>query len=116
MGMDQSEKCELIITHKDELEDKLVGVFEERSPEVIGSPCLVLGTVGKEHWKASLDREGKPLGESLSHVTDFKNVLDFKLEGGWMPVNKPHLIEPEPELLPSTPVALVLRLQVVSSL
>jgi hypothetical protein len=31
-------RCELIIAHKDELEDELVGVFERHAPEVIGKP------------------------------------------------------------------------------
>jgi hypothetical protein len=78
--------CELIIAHQDELEDELVGVFERHAPEIIGNPYVVLGTVDKERWKASLERGVEELGKSLEHIADFKKVLDFKLTGGWQPV------------------------------
>jgi hypothetical protein len=50
--------CELIIAHKNELEDELVGFFEGRWPDVIGNPYIVLGTVEKQRWKKWLGRSG----------------------------------------------------------
>lgn len=81
--------CELIIAHKDELEDELVGVFERHAPEVIGNPYFVLGTVDKERWKASLGQGGQLVSQLLEHMADFKKMLDLKLGGGWKPMKKP---------------------------
>jgi len=80
--------CELIVAHKDELEAELVRFFENHSPDVIGNPYLVMGTVNKQHWKQWLNSKGEPLAEALEHVADFKKVLDLKIEGGWQPMDK----------------------------
>jgi hypothetical protein len=78
--------CELIIAHKDELEDELVYTFETRgAPEVIGNPYHVIGTVDKKHWKASLET-GMKMDELLDNTADFSSVHDFHFTpGGWMP-------------------------------
>lgn len=81
--------CELIIAHQDELEDELVGVFEDRAPHVIGNPYVVFGTQDKQRWKKSLGGEGDKLDQALEHAADFKDVLGLKMEGGWQPMKKP---------------------------
>jgi hypothetical protein len=79
--------CELIIAHKDELEDELVYTFENRAmPEVIGNPYYVIGTVDKKHWKASLEAGGMKMDELLDNAADFRDVLNFHFTpGGWAP-------------------------------
>jgi hypothetical protein len=80
--------CELIVAHKEELEAELVRFFEEHSPEVIGNPYLVLGTVEKNHWKQWLSGQGEPVTQALEHAADFKEVLEL-LPGGWQPMSTP---------------------------
>jgi hypothetical protein len=80
--------CELIMAHRDELEDELVGVFERVSPEVIGRPYLVIGTVDMRSWKESLSGKAESLRETLEHAADFKDVLNLRMEGGWQHVKK----------------------------
>jgi len=78
--------CELIIAHQDELEDELVGVLERHAPEVIGNPYVVGGTVEKRHWEKWLGNKGEPLKKALEHFVQFKEILEFKIEGGgWAP-------------------------------
>jgi hypothetical protein len=78
--------CELIIAHQDELEGELVRLFETHAPEVIGNPYLMLGTVENKRWKESLSRGGDELKQTLEHVSEFKKILDLKIEGGgWAP-------------------------------
>ena len=85
--------CELIMAHQDELEDELVHVFENQSPEIIGNPYLVFGTVDIKWWKQSLGTSGESLSQLLEHVTQFKSVLDLKMTGGWQPEKKPRPVK-----------------------
>ncbi len=80
--------CELIMAHQDELEDELVHTFETRSPEIIGNPYLVFGTVDIKWWKQSLGRREDSLTQMLEHVTQFKSIRELKMTGGWQPVKK----------------------------
>jgi hypothetical protein len=81
--------CELIMAHQDELEDELVQVFENRSPELIGNPYHVFGTVEKKWWKQSLGQSGSSLDQMLEHVFLFKSIRNLKITGGWQPPKKP---------------------------
>ena len=85
--------CELIMAHQDELEDELVHSFETRSPDIIGNPYLVFGTVEIKWWKQSLGHSGESLSQLLEHVTQFKSVRNLKIKGGWQPVKKPKPIK-----------------------
>lgn len=82
--------CELIIAHKDELEDELVHAFERINPEAIGQPYHVYGTVEKSRWKKSLGREPDELAESLKYVSPFKDQINLTIRGGWAPMEKPN--------------------------
>src|ERR1041385_5155685 len=37
--------CDVLIVHQDELERELAFAFNERKPEIVGNPYIVLGTV-----------------------------------------------------------------------
>lgn len=80
--------CELIIAHQDELEDELVDIFERLAPEVIGNPYVVFGTVEKRQWKESLGQDRFRASDALEHAADFKDVVELKMQGGWMPQKK----------------------------
>ena len=80
--------CELIMAHQDELEDELVQVFENRSPDIIGNPYIVYGTVEKKWWTQSLGQSGGSLDQMLEHVFLFKSRRNLKMTGGLQPVEK----------------------------
>lgn len=81
--------CELIIAHQDELEDELVGIFEEHAPEVIGNPYMAIGTVDKKLWKKLLGKRKLDLDQASQQMSPLKDVLNLKMEGGWQPVKNP---------------------------
>ena len=48
--------CELLIAHQNDLEAHLAVLFQQRSPEVIGSDYLVVGIVLRKAWRRGLDK------------------------------------------------------------
>lgn len=76
------------MAHQDELEDELVQVFENRSPDIIGNPYIVYGTVEKKWWTQSLGQSGGSLDQMLEHVFLFKSRRNLKMTGGWQPGKK----------------------------
>ncbi len=81
-------KCELIIAHRDELEDQLTDLFDRLDPEAIGNDYLVLGTVERKAWREGM-RQSKAIDEMLEHTADFKGYWDIEYEpGGWYPAEK----------------------------
>lgn len=78
--------CELIMAHRDDLEDELARSFTTLAPDVIGNPYFVVGTVDKRVWWEQLGGRGNELDRLLANLADFKQVLDLKVEpGGWYP-------------------------------
>jgi hypothetical protein len=80
-------RCEMIMVHRDELEEQLTHSLTHIAPEVVGNEYLVLGTIEKRVWQKGLrrDREKQPTA-LLQHVADFKDVYELKYEpGGWHP-------------------------------
>ena len=77
-------KCELIVTHQDELEHELVGMFMDRKrAEVIGKPYLVIGIVDLKAWKQFMVAPGT-LEQVLNASSDFKKVMDLEFDpDGW---------------------------------
>jgi hypothetical protein len=69
--------CDLLIAHL------LVSIFTERKPEVVGNDYLVLGTQDKPAWKRGTQQQ-MTLQEMLEALHDFKEVITFKLTGGWV--------------------------------
>jgi len=79
--------CDLLIAHKDDLEHLLASIFSEQNPEIIGNDYLVLGTQERPAWKQGTQQQ-QTFQESLESLHDFKEVLTFKITGGWMPSSK----------------------------
>ena len=74
--------CDLLIAHQDDLEHLLAAIFTEQKPEVIGNDYLVLGTQDRAAWKRGI-QQPSTLQDSLETLHDFKEVVTFKLTGGW---------------------------------
>ena len=75
--------CDLLIAHQDDIEYLLASIFTERKPEVIGNDYLVVGTLDKTAWKRGTQQQ-ITTQETLDALHDFKEVVTFKLTGGWV--------------------------------
>ncbi len=75
--------CDLLIAHQDDVEHVLASIFTQQKPEVVGNEYLVLGTLDKPVWKRGTQQQ-MTLQEMLEALHDFKEVVTFKLTGGWM--------------------------------
>jgi hypothetical protein len=76
--------CDLLLAHKDILEDQLARMFAERAPEIIGNDYLVVGTMDRSDWQEGL-HAGVPLADMLRSLHDFKRVVTFKPAPAWGP-------------------------------
>jgi hypothetical protein len=74
--------CDLLIAHKDDMEDLLVAIFTTHKPEIIGNDYLVIGTLDRGTWK-HIAQNQLPLQDTLEALHDFKEVITFKPAGGW---------------------------------
>jgi len=68
----------LLIVHKNEIEDLLVKIFQERAPQIVGNGYTVIGTMEKLAWKQGVQ---KPLDFQTmpEYLHDFNQVLKFEL-------------------------------------
>ena len=75
--------CDLLVAHQDEIEHLLANLFAERDPSIIGNDYLVMGTVERKAWRASL-KEPMSTPQMLEQLHDFKEVwsLDYR-PAGW---------------------------------
>jgi hypothetical protein len=76
--------CDLLLAHKDILEDLLARMFAERAPQIIGNDYLVVGTMDRSDWHEGV-HAGVSLAEMLRSLHDFKRVLSFKPAPAWGP-------------------------------
>jgi hypothetical protein len=76
--------CDLLIAHQDELEGLLTSIFSQRSPEMIGTDYLVLGTVERDFWKQGT-RQAQDIQAMEQKLHEFKQHLEFEIRYGWMP-------------------------------
>jgi hypothetical protein len=76
--------CDLLIAHRDELENLLVATFEERDPDAIGNEYLVVGTVDRQVWRQG-SKGSLTLQDMLENLHDFKDYWQFKLSPRWRP-------------------------------
>ena len=71
--------CDLLIVHKDQLEEQLAAYFSTTNPEIIGNDYLVMGTLDKPEWKQGM-QDPLSMQEMLEHLHDFKEAVTFRLE------------------------------------
>ena len=68
--------CDLLIVHKDELEEQLAMQFMTGKPELVGNDYQVIGTIDREEWnhgkQAPLSME-----RLIEYLHDFKEVITF---------------------------------------
>lgn len=76
--------CDLLITHQDELKANLAAYFAQNQPDVIGNDYVVVGTLDRPDWQKGVNTPVL-VTEMLDHLHDFREVLNFKVTGGWMP-------------------------------
>jgi hypothetical protein len=75
--------CDLLIAHQDDVEHFLASFFTEQKPEVVGNDYLVVGTLEKAAWKRGT-QQPLTMQEMLGALHDFKEVVTFKVTGGWV--------------------------------
>jgi hypothetical protein len=75
--------CDLLIAHQDDLEHLLASIFTEQNPEIVGNDYLVLGTQDRPVWKRGVQHP-PTFQEAIESLHDFKEVVTFKITGGWM--------------------------------
>ncbi len=76
--------CELIIAKKPEIESIMAQTFETRRPEIVGNEYLIMGTIDKKSWRLFNNNTIYP-ETALKSVSIFKDVVQFKMVGGWTP-------------------------------
>lgn len=66
--------CDLLIAHKDEIDQLINSMCFQLFPHLIGQDYLVVGTIERKTWK-----EGStPSGEIFKSLHDFKKHLEFE--------------------------------------
>ena len=84
--------CDLLIAHRDELEEILSRMFGEEVGDP-GRQFLVLGTVERRAWREGVKRP-IDLSDMLGHMRDFREVRAVHVEpGGWRPMAPPNTAE-----------------------
>jgi len=75
--------CDLLIAHKDRLEQVLTAMLQEHNPELVGHEYLVIGTLDRPVWQKGVQSQ-LTIRELLDNLHDFKQVLLFKpAHYGW---------------------------------
>jgi hypothetical protein len=74
--------CDLLIAHRDEVEALLASFFQKADRTVIGNDYLVIGTVDRSDWLRGT-RDAVTPQDMIESLHDFKDVVQFKLVGGW---------------------------------
>ena len=80
--------CDLIIARQEELEAVMAASLSQANPEIVGNEYLVVGTMDKKDWRASV--QGK-IGqhETFERIHYFEDVLNIEvIPGGWYPSEK----------------------------
>ena len=76
--------CDLLILHRDVVEDLLVKAVEPYKPGVIGNDYLIIGTLERSLWR----KHGSQLtlGPVLEQLHDFRDFVRYEVEPhGWLP-------------------------------
>ena len=79
-------KCELIVAHKNELEEQLILFCTRYCEENIGKEYLVMGTIDKKKGKEGFSGKKLDFDDVLNHMSDFIDYIKIKYDyGGWIP-------------------------------
>jgi len=74
--------CDLLIAHKNELDEIIARAFTVLNPEIVGNKYLVVGTLDRADWKR-IDQQQLPFKDSIEALHDFKEDVMFEPMGGW---------------------------------
>jgi hypothetical protein len=69
--------CDLLIAHKDEIEQQLALLFARHNPALIGNDYLVVGTQDRSDWRRGVQTP-LTIEEMLDSLHDFEEVLRFE--------------------------------------
>ena len=69
--------CDLLIAHKDEIEQQLALLFACHNPALIGNDYLVVGTQDRSDWRRGVQTP-LTIEEMLDSLHDFEEVLRFE--------------------------------------
>lgn len=76
-------RCDLLISHKHEIEHLLTEMFVRKAPEIVGNNYLIIGTAEKKAWQAGL-RQPLSVDEIRQFVRDFKRYEELQMSSaGW---------------------------------
>lgn len=69
--------CDLLIVHKDELDELIRKVCLQNFPNLLGHEYFVVGTVERKAWKEGYQGEVK-VDDIFATLHDFKRYLEFE--------------------------------------
>ena len=76
--------CDLIILHKDIVEDLMARTFERYDSSVIGNGYLIIGTVEQAYWRKYKGQA--TTGPVLDNLHDFEDVVIYEpMRPRWLP-------------------------------
>ncbi len=69
--------CDLLIAHKDQIEEQLALLFARHDPTLIGNNYLVIGTQDRATWRRGV-KTPLTIQEMLDSLHDFEEMLRFE--------------------------------------
>ncbi len=69
--------CDLLIAHKDEIEQQLALLFARIDPTLMGNDYLVIGTQDRADWRRGM-KTPLTIQEMLDSLHDFEEMLRFE--------------------------------------
>ena len=76
--------CDLLILHRDKVEDLLARALETQAPDTIGNEYLIIGTLERTLWHKG--RSQLTLGPAIEHLHDLKDMVRYQpAHYGWVP-------------------------------
>lgn len=80
--------CDLLILHRDKVEELLTAAMLPHDPDIVGNEYLIVGTMERKGW-CEARQEPHNLQNIFEHLHDFKEVVTFEVEHfGWGPADE----------------------------
>lgn len=77
--------CDLVIAHRDEIEQQLTAMSARGGENVTDSDYLVIGTLDRPVWRKGR-KEPLTIQEAFDNLHDWQEVLTVQVDpGGWRP-------------------------------